>query len=272
MKIARVFLKKTSMSPVDGDCYFDIPGLFTPKYDEVHISVTFTWDLEKLPFFIENWEKIAPVKIGGPAIDGEGMCCEFEPGVYLRPGVTVTSRGCPNRCPWCFVKTSLKELEVKPGNNVIDNNLLACSPSHLDKVFEMLSHQKDIIFSGGLDVARITDKITLMLRRLRLKRLYIAYDSPDRFLDFRRGIRNLLKYLQKSYIYCYVLIGFHGDSLEAAEERLKLVWSYGAMPFAMRYRTPATTWKGTFLFPGREWNLLTRKYNRPAITRKVLSE
>lgn len=270
MRIARVFLKKTSMSPVGGDCYFDIPDLFTPKnYDEVHISVTFTWDLEKLPFFVDQWQKIAPVKVGGPAIDGEGG--EFEPGMYLRHGVTVTSRGCPNRCPWCFVKTPLKELEVKPGNNVIDNNLLACSPSHLDKVFEMLSHEKDIIFSGGLDVARITDKIALMLRRLRLKRLYIAYDSPDRFHDFRRGIRNLLKYLQRSYIYCYVLIGFHGDTLGAAEERLKLVWSFGAMPFAMRYRTPATTWKGTFLYPGREWNLLTKKYARPAIARKILT-
>jgi len=269
MRIARVFLKKTSMSPMDGDCYFDIPGLFTPKYDEVHISVTFTWDLEKLPFFVDQWQKVAPVQVGGPALDGEGG--EFESGMYLRPGVTVTSRGCPNRCPWCFVKASLTELEVKPGNNIIDNNLLACSPAHLDKVFEMLEDQKDIIFSGGLDVARITDDIALRLRRLSLKRLYIAYDNPDRFEDFKRGIERLLKYLQSSYIYCYVLIGFHGDSLEAAEERLKLVWSLGAMPFAMRYRTPATTWKGTFLFLGREWNLLTRKYNRPAITRKILT-
>jgi len=258
------------MSPDDGDCYFRIPDLFTPAYDEVHISVTFTWDLEKLPFFVDQWQKVAPVKIGGPAVDGEGG--EFEPGMYLRPGVTVTSRGCPSRCPWCFVKTPLRELEIEPGNNIIDNNLLACSNSHLDKVFSMLSHEKDIIFSGGLDVSRITDKIALRLRGLRLKRLYIAYDHPDRLNDFRRGIRRLLKYLQRSYIYCYVLIGFHGDSLVAAEDRLKLVWSYGAMPFAMRYRTPANTWKGTFLFPGREWNLLTKKYTRPAIARKLLTD
>lgn len=203
-------------------------------------------------------------------MDGEGD--RFFPGRYLRRGVTVTSRGCPSRCPWCFVKTPLKELDVMPGNNIIDNNLLACSNKHLNEVFEMLKKERNIIFSGGLDISRISDKIVERLRGLSLKRFYIAYDSPDRFGDFRKAMRILLKYFQRSYIYCYVLIGFHGDTLEEAENRLRLVWSHGAMPFAMRYRTPATTWKGTFLFPGREWNLLAKKYSRPAIARKLLTK
>ncbi|GAH28238.1 unnamed protein product, partial [marine sediment metagenome] len=56
-------------------------------------------------------------------IDGEGN--GFIPGRYVKEGVTITSRGCPNRCSFCMVKSPLKELKIYPGNNVIDNNLLA---------------------------------------------------------------------------------------------------------------------------------------------------
>jgi hypothetical protein len=71
MKIARVFPTKTTMSPTDPDAYFSTPELFTPEYDEIHISVNFTWDIKKAEWLKKQWEKIAPVKIGGVAIDGE---------------------------------------------------------------------------------------------------------------------------------------------------------------------------------------------------------
>ena len=48
MRIARVFPTKNSMSPTDKDAYFDVPPrIGLPEYDEVHISVAFTWDLKK---------------------------------------------------------------------------------------------------------------------------------------------------------------------------------------------------------------------------------
>ncbi|GAH33076.1 unnamed protein product, partial [marine sediment metagenome] len=98
-----------------------------------------------------QWEYIAPVKIGGVAIDGEPTN-GFKAGKYLRKGVVITSRGCPFNCPWCLVGQDLIELDDFPEGNIIqDNNFLACSRSHKDKVFRMLSHQKRIEFSGGLD-------------------------------------------------------------------------------------------------------------------------
>jgi hypothetical protein len=48
MKIARVFPTRTSMTPTDPDAYVGLPDLFTPQYDEVHISVAFTWDIPKV--------------------------------------------------------------------------------------------------------------------------------------------------------------------------------------------------------------------------------
>ena len=49
MKIARVFPTKTSMSPTDPLAFFGPPTLdaIAAEPDEVHISVTFSWDLEK---------------------------------------------------------------------------------------------------------------------------------------------------------------------------------------------------------------------------------
>ena len=185
MRIARVFPTKTSMSPDDHDVYFGEPELFMPEYDEVHISVAFTWDLERTEWLKRQWESVAPIKVGGPAVNGEGD--GFVPGMYLRNGITITSRGCPSRCPWCFVKAPLKELDIKPGNNIIDNNLLACSDSHLDKVFQMLGSQRKINFSGGLETSRITDKIAERIRGLRTDQLFLAYDDPNRFNDLKKS-------------------------------------------------------------------------------------
>ena len=116
--IARVFPRRTRMSPTDPDAYFGPPELFMSEYSEVHVSVAFTWDIEYAKILADQWSHVAPVKIGGPAIDGEGN--GFIPGRYVKEGVTITSRGCPNQCSFCMVKSPLKELKIHPGNNIID--------------------------------------------------------------------------------------------------------------------------------------------------------
>ena len=266
MRIARVFPTKTSMSPLDQDAYFGQPGLFVSQaYDEVHISVAFTWDIEKASWLKKQWEMVAPVKVGGPAIDGEPTN-GFDAGVYLKRGVTITSRGCPNRCPWCFVEHNLIELTDFPEGNIIqDNNLLACSIAHLDKVFDMLSHQSQINFSGGLESARITDEIVERLRALNVYQLWLSYDHANAEKSLKKAVDKLKKYFRRNQIRCYVLVGFYGDTLDKAEARLRRAWEIGTLPFAMRYRTLKTNWKDSFLFNQREWNLFARKWTRPAI-------
>lgn len=260
------------MSPLDKDAYFNKPDLFTPNYDEIHISVSFSWDIEKARWLKEQWGYIAPVKIGGPSIDGEPTN-GFKAGVYLKKGTTITSRGCPNHCPWCFVRRGLIELDNFPEGNVIqDNNLLACSDDHLNKVFQMLSHQKRIDFCGGLEPSRITDKIIDKLRGLSVYQLWLSYDQADAEKPLTKAIEKLKKHFRRNQIRCYVLIGFYGDDLESAEARLKKALDLGALPFAMRYRAPKTEWKDSFLFNAREWNLLARKWTRPAIMKTEIKD
>lgn len=49
MTIARVFITKTNMTPDDDLAFVNCPPplLSLPEIDEVHISVTFTWDLKR---------------------------------------------------------------------------------------------------------------------------------------------------------------------------------------------------------------------------------
>ena len=48
---ARVFPTQTNMTPTDTDAYYGPPDLFTPRYDQVLISATFSWDRPRA----QNW-------------------------------------------------------------------------------------------------------------------------------------------------------------------------------------------------------------------------
>lgn len=268
MRIARVFPTKTNMCPNDKDCYFGYPELFTPDYIEAHISVAFTWDIKKAKQLFLAWTgKAYKVKIGGPAFDNFGF--NFIAGMYLKKGVTITSRGCPNNCSWCFVpkrEGKIRELPIVEGNIVQDNNLLACSKTHIDKVFQMLSNQKHIDFAGGLESARMTDEIVEKLRGLRIYQIWLSYDHPSFEKPLRKAVSKLRKYFKRDKIRCYVLIGYKKDTLEKAEIRLKRVWEIGTLPFAMLYRDEKNTKQP------KEWKQFQRKWTRPAITKFICQQ
>jgi len=267
MKIARVFPRRTTMTPTDKDAYIGLPTLFMPYYDEAHISVTFTWDMKRAEELMKEWAPYAKrTMLGGPAMNSKGM--EFVAGKYLKNGITITSRGCPNNCPFCFVpkrEGQIRELPIVSGNIVQDNNLLACSKSHLRKVFAMLRKERQVDFPGGLEAGRITDAIVDDLRTLRIRQLWLAYDVPEQEKSLVRAVQRLKKYFKRDKLRCYVLIGYKGDTIEAAEGRLRRAFEIGTLPFAMRYRTPDSKWQGTYLFKERAWNLLARQWTRPAI-------
>ncbi len=240
MKIIRVFPRKTKATPDDDLVRINRPpGLFD-EADEVHISVTFTWDLPRAEWLAKQWKSRATVKIGGP---GTRNCQgDFIPGMYLRKGYVITSRGCPNHCWFCAVPRKfghVRELPITEGHNILDDNFLACSDNHIKKVFGMLSRQKEIEFTGGLEASRLKPWHCKELRKLNIKQLFFAYDCPVDRLPLWEAGDLLLKhgFTKASHVLrCYVLCGYDGDTIEKATSRMNDVMAAGFTPMAMLWR------------------------------------
>jgi len=269
-KIIRVFPRKTNATPLDDKVRFGTPGLFD-QADEIHISVTFSWDLERAEQLAEQWRLVAPVKIGGPATNNcKG---EFMLGMYLKKGYVITSRGCPNKCWFCNVWKKfgdIEELEIKNGWNILDDNLLACSEDHIRNVFEMLKRQDQwIAFTGGLEARRLKEWHIDLLLQLKLERIFFAYDTPDDFEPLISASKMLKKAgiihkNKKHKAKCFVLIGYPTDTFEKAEKRLTDVMGLGFTPMAMFYKN--NEYKFSNEIPDkRKWNLFTREWSNPTV-------
>ncbi len=240
--VIRVFPRRTKATPVDEWSYIGEPDLFVPdNIDEVHVSVTFTWDLPEAERLVKAWSRIAPTMLGGPATGESGG--EFVPGRYLKHGYVITSRGCPNRCWFCSVwkrEGDIRELPITVGWNVLDDNLLACSDHHILSVFEMLKKQKGRReFTGGLEAAKLKQWHVDILRDLKPKQIFFAYDTKDDLGPLIEAGQMLLAagFTTVSHaLRCYVLIGYPGDNMEKAETRLGFAIEAGFMPMAMLYR------------------------------------
>jgi len=250
------------MTPTDQDCYFGPPDLFTPKYDEVHISCQFTWDISEAWSLAQQWHFHGKVKVGGVAIDGESDK-PFQAGMYLRKGITITTRGCPNNCGFCMVrKGGLIEFDDFPEGNIVqDNNILACSDRHWRLVMSMLKKQRRIEFKGGLDKFRLTTERADDLRSLSISTLWLACDQPQGIEALRKAVQILLKSgFTRNHLYCYVLIG--NDARENIH-RLKEVYRMGCMPFAQLFRNAEDNIKYS-----RSWHRFQRRWVKPMIIRK----
>ena len=243
VRIARVFPCKTKFTPEDDDVFFRSPGLLEEgRYAEVHVSCVFSWHKEKAESLAKGWRRVCnDVKVGGPAYDDPGG--EFVPGMYVRFGHVMTSRGCPKRCPFCLVplrEGKLRELEVKEGYDIVDNNLLACSRDHVEKVFDMLEGQKGITFTGGLDAEFLQDWHIDRLVSLgsRFRYGYFAYDLPRDRDSVEDALRKCHEAgLKQQQLGCYVLVGFEGDTVDKAYRRCEWVFTQGGIPFPMYYRS-----------------------------------
>lgn len=262
MTILRVFPGRTKATPRDSMCCYSEPGLFDLSVtDEVHISVTFSWHLKRAEELRKAWEQVCPtVKVGGPACGDPGGI--FVRGRYLEHGHVITSRGCPNSCWFCDVprrEGPLRELPIVNGWKIQDSNLLACSREHIQRVFVMLGNQPNRPeFLGGLEADRLCGWHVEALEQLAPRRLFFAYDTPEDLEPLVRAgvmLRNI-----RCDLSCYVLIGFRGDTCDAAEQRCNEAIVAGFLPFAMLWRDRTGQCDVS-------WRRFQREWCRPAIVR-----
>jgi hypothetical protein len=234
----RVFPRRTEWTPRDPMAFVGFPPLFRPPDPEtpVYVSVTFTWDKAHAERIADSWRQhYRNVFLGGPAYDDPGG--QFTPGMFLKEGCTITSRGCPKKCGWCkvpFSEGNLRELVISPGYILQDNNILACSENHIRAVFDMLRQQgRRAYFNGGLD---------------------------KHFLQ--PWHRELFDSIPMRKLRCYVMIGYDSETATEAAQRLEHVFSLGFMPFCQLYQPP-TDPMPTRVYSA-EWKAIMRKWARPA--------
>lgn len=267
-EVLRVFPRKTKATPDDSLAFVGAPTraiLNTGGFDEVHISVTFTYDIPKAEKLAQKWEKAGvPVRVGGPAYDDR--MGSFTPGLYIKRGYTFTSRGCPNSCWFCSVckvaKGRIIELPIQDGWNILDDNVLATSPEHFKAVIEMLKRQPERpVFTGGIEAKLLQVWQAKLMKEVGTRRLYCAYDTPDDYEPLVQAGRifQAAGFTKTSHtLRCYVLIGYRGDTFEKAEKRLIDTVKAGFMPYAMLYKDKDGT-------VNEEWRKFQREWCRPKI-------
>lgn len=262
MRIIRVFPRRT-------------------KADEVHVSVTFSYDRIAAEKLASQWRVVAPVKIGGVAYNDASL--EFIPGRYIEPGYTITTRGCPRRCWFCGVwkKPGWNKVNVLPivsGWNILDDNLLAAPRPHVEAVFNMLREQqfrdkrgdrRKVEFTGGLEALSLQDYQVGLLADMKPRpNMFFAYDPQDEFETLAFAASRLLEagFTKESHrLRCYVMIGYPKDTFDLAEQRLKSMLAIGFTPFAMLWKPDDDIKSQEKWRPKPEWKAFQRRWARPAI-------
>lgn len=214
-----------------------------------HLSVVFSWNLERAYQRAVWFSSLGyRVRAGGPAValnpDFLADVAEIGGDVvalpHHNPNATFTTRGCIRKCPFCAVpkiEGDLIELaEWEPRPIVCDNNLLAASRVHFDRVIDRLKPLSGVDFNQGLDSRLLTDYHAGRLAELDLYVARLAWDTTayeSQFLTAYQRLRDAG--LSERMIRVYVLIGFD-DTPEDALYRLQTVWGMSSFPNPMRYQ------------------------------------
>lgn len=223
----------------------------------LYLSVPFTWLLPKA----EQMAKAHKGKVvaGGPAVDLMGANwadtpkeCPFDTLAMHNPCATVTTRGCPNRCKFCAVpqvEGRFRELPTwKPAPVICDNNLLAASRAHFERVIDSLMPFERVDFNQGLDARRFTSWHAGQIARLKSCKVRFAFDQ----VSMESAVADALQVARNAGLRefgIYVLIGFD-DTPDNALYRLEKIRSWGIRPTPMRFQPLDTLEKNAYIAPG----------------------
>lgn len=200
----------------------------------LYASIPFTWELDDVATRIQQqsfeWDQVV---IGGPAVKlvpdvfthlNYVTIGDDYPGVLQRinPRATRTTLGCVRDCDFCGVhqiEGDFRELADWPDLPVLcDNNLLAASDRHFDRVMERLQGHQNVEFSFGLDARLMTKSRAKQIAGLSLKKrgVRLALDHPSYAAKWVQAVDMLLEAgVAKRNLASFILVGFATGPVEA---------------------------------------------------------
>ena len=217
--------------------------------DTAYLSVVFSWHLQRA-YQRAAWLRMQGyhVRAGGPAVslnptflaDVAEIGGDVPALKRHNPDACFTTRGCIRQCQFCAVPKiegafrELHDFDIAP--IVCDNNFLASSRRHFDRVIDALKDCSGVDFNQGLDARLLTDYHAGRLAELDLHCARLAWDFTGMEPELMAAYETLRRAgLPKRLIRVYVLIGFN-DTPEDALYRLETVRGLGLKPNPMRYQ------------------------------------
>jgi len=223
--------------------------IFWIKDQIIHYSIPFTWNLPEVRSDLRQrsifWDKAI---VGGPAVQ---LMPDFFNGMpwvkvensangimqKINPMATKTSTGCIRKCRFCAVPNiegNLIELKDWPDLPIItDNNLLACSKNHFNRVVDRLKKFKEVDFNQGVDARLLKHFHAERFAELKNPIIRLSLDSMDYVDDWEKAYKLLRKAgLNKKHIRSYALIGYDSGP-EEAWYRCEWIASHGIKSLPM---------------------------------------
>jgi len=243
--------------------------------DIVYVSCVFSWNKEKA-VQASNFYLNAEIHYGGSGFDlkttlpPEVEVCRPDYEIYKSDySLGFTTRGCIRNsvtCPWCIVPK--KEGYIKKGTPLkdfvdpklkkillLDNNLLSY-PDHKEILNDLISLNKKVCFSQGLDIRLITPENAELLSQIKYydtgfkhRRLYFAWDQPSIEQSVLSGIETLLNTGIKPKHLCFYVLVCYNTTYEQDLYRVKTLLNLGAKPYVMLYNGK----KGTYQHHLKRW-------------------
>ena len=178
----------------------------------------------------------------GLSVEAEHICPDY--GLYrCTQSYGFLTRGCPNKCKWCFVPE--KEGKIRPHADIeefarhkdvvlMDNNVLAHKHG-IEQIEKIVKLGLRVDFNQGLDARLIDEKMAKLLAKVKwLEPLRLACDQFSQMEAIQKAVVSLRWHNctpRNYFVYCLVT-----EDIDDAVERVRFLKGMNLDPFCQPYR------------------------------------